>query len=94
MHNNSFIATVVGVNSIKTNLQTYNLWMSSKLQVCKFVLIQFAIPEWQNVFHSKCQNVSFAILTFVIVEETPPIMTSYNFVAYLCAGFVLGWKSG
>ena len=54
-------------------------WPVCKLQVCKFVLIEFAPPEWQNVFHIKCQKLftfanrylSFAISTFVIVEETP-----------------------
>ena len=53
-------------------------WPVHKLQVCILVLIEFAPPEWQNIFQNKCQNnfhickwISFAISTFVIVEETP-----------------------
>ena len=31
-------------------------WPLCKLQVCKFVLIEFAPPEWQNVFHINVKN--------------------------------------
>ena len=31
-------------------------WPVCKLQVCKFVLIEFAPPEWQNIFHIKSQK--------------------------------------
>ena len=31
-------------------------WPVCKLQVCIFVLIEFAQPEWQNIFHVKCQK--------------------------------------
>ena len=31
-------------------------WPECKLQVCKFFLIEFAPPEWQNVFYIKCQK--------------------------------------
>ena len=47
-----------GVNSIETNLQTYNLWTGQKLQVCKLLLIKFVPSEWQNVIHIKCQKLS------------------------------------
>ena len=47
-------------------------WPVCNLQVSKFVLIDFAPPKWQNIFHIKCQkNFTFAILTFVIVIEAP-----------------------
>ena len=31
-------------------------WPVHKLQVSKLVLIEFSLPEWQNVFHIKCQK--------------------------------------
>ena len=37
-------------------------WPICKLQVCKFVLIEFAPPEWQNVFHVKCQKLDRATI--------------------------------
>ena len=50
-------------------------WAVCKLQ---FVLIEFAPPEWQNIFHVKCKKtfhickwMSFAISTFIVVKETP-----------------------
>ena len=45
-------------------------WSGCKLQICKFVLIEFAPPECQKTFHI-CKWISFAISTFVLVEETP-----------------------
>ena len=50
-------------------------WPVSKLQVCIFVLIEFAPPEYfsrqvSKTFHIY-KGISFAISTFISVEETP-----------------------
>ena len=48
-------------------------WPVLKLQFCKAVLIEFALSKYQKVFQVKWQNIckwiSFAISTFVIIEE-------------------------
>ena len=56
-----------GVNSIKTNLQTSNLWTGQYVNY-KLVLIEFFTSTVKIFHHFKW--ISFAISTFVNVEET------------------------
>ena len=64
-------------------------WPVCKLQVCKLVLIEFALPEQQNIFHIKCQKLfTFAnryLLPFQLLSQqkkclqiTPQLTYSVN----------------
>ena len=62
-----------GTTKIKTSLQTCNI---HKLQVCKAVSIEFVLSKRQKSFRDQmaknfhiCKWISFAISTFVILEE-------------------------